>query len=66
MPEMNGFELTEAIRKIEKYKDTPILFLTANSSRDRIQKAIKLGISDFIVKPCYNETLLSKVKKYMK
>ena len=65
MPQMNGFELTEKIRQMENHKDTPILFLTANSSRERIQKAIKLGISDFIVKPAYNETLLSKVKTYL-
>ncbi|MCL2049577.1 MAG: response regulator [Defluviitaleaceae bacterium] len=66
MPEMNGFELTEKIRKMENHKDTPILFLTANSSRERIQRAIQLGISDFIVKPAYSETLLSKVKTYLK
>jgi len=65
MPEMDGFELAQRIRGQAKHKDTPIVYLTANSSRERIMKAIKLGISDFIVKPAYNETLLSKVKKYL-
>jgi CheY-like chemotaxis protein len=66
MPEMDGFELARRIRGLEKHKNTPIIFLTANSSRERIQRAISLNISDFIVKPAYNETLLSKVKKYLK
>jgi CheY-like chemotaxis protein len=65
MPEMNGFELAQSIRNTRNYKDTPIIFLTGNSSRERIQRAISLGISDFIVKPAYNETLLAKVKKYI-
>jgi PleD family two-component response regulator len=65
MPEMDGFELARRIRMDKKYKDTPIMFLTGNSSRDRIVKAIKLGISDFIVKPAYNETLLVKVRRYL-
>jgi CheY-like chemotaxis protein len=65
MPEMDGFELAQKIRSMPKHKDTPIIYLTANSSRERIQRAIKFGISDFIVKPAYNETLLSKVKKYL-
>jgi CheY-like chemotaxis protein len=65
MPEMDGFQLAQNIRGMAKHKDTPIIYLTANSSRERIQKAIKFGISDFIVKPAYNETLLSKVRKYL-
>jgi len=65
MPEMDGFELARRIRSERKHSDTPIIFLTGNSSRDRIVKAIRLGISDFIVKPAYNETLLTKVKKYL-
>jgi PleD family two-component response regulator len=65
MPEMDGFELASRIRNNKQYKETPIIFLTGNSSRDRILKAIKLGISDFIVKPAYNEALLTKVRKYL-
>ena len=65
MPGMNGFELTEKIRAEERYEQTPIMFLTATSSRERILKSMQLGIKDFIVKPAYNETLLAKVGKYL-
>jgi PleD family two-component response regulator len=66
MPDMDGFQLAQQIRNNKKYKETPIIYLTGNSSRERIQKAVRIGISDFIVKPAYNETLLTKVKKHLK
>jgi two-component system sensor histidine kinase/response regulator len=65
MPEMDGFELARKIRANSKYKQTPIIFLTGNSSRDRIIKAIDIGADDFLVKPTYNETLLIKARKYL-
>jgi PleD family two-component response regulator len=65
MPEMDGFELMRQIRNERKYKDTPIVFLTGNSSRERIVRAINMGVCDFIVKPAYNETLLIKTQKYI-
>jgi CheY-like chemotaxis protein len=65
MPEMDGFELARLIRANKKYADTPVIFLTGNSSRDRILRAIRLGVDDFVVKPAYNETLLAKARKYL-
>jgi PleD family two-component response regulator len=65
MPEMNGFELARQIRADSKYKDTPLIFLTGNSARDNILRAIKVGASDFVVKPAYNVTLLAKARRYM-
>ena len=64
MPSMDGFELTERIRAIESYASTPIMFFTTHSSRESIKKSMELGISDFIVKPSYPETLLVKSAKY--
>jgi len=65
MPGMDGFELARRIRADRKYADTPILFLTAHSSRDHIARAINLGSNDFIVKPATNITLLAKARRYM-
>ncbi|MCL2699577.1 MAG: response regulator [Defluviitaleaceae bacterium] len=65
MPEMDGFELARIIRGNRKYEKTPIVFLTANSTRDRIMRAIRLGADDFVVKPAYNEALLTKARKYL-
>jgi PleD family two-component response regulator len=65
MPVMDGFELTGRIRADVRYKETPILFLTGNSSRENIEKALRLGSNDFIIKPAYDVTLLAKARKYL-
>jgi CheY-like chemotaxis protein len=65
MPGMNGYELAETLRKSDDYAKTPIIFLTGNSSRDRIMKAIEVGGNDFIVKPANYETLLAKASKFL-
>jgi CheY-like chemotaxis protein len=65
MPGMDGFELTERIRATEGYKDTPIIYLTATSCRERVMRAMRLGVRDFAVKPACNEALLAKADKFL-
>ena len=65
MPDMNGYELAEIIRKKDEFAYTPIIFLTGNSTREHISKAIKVGGNDFIVKPTSHETLLLKVGRFL-
>jgi CheY-like chemotaxis protein len=65
MPEMDGYELAAKIRSNASYKDTPIIFLTGNSSREHVMRAIQVGANDFIVKPTSHEALLSKAGKYL-
>ena len=64
MPEMNGYELT---RKI-KMRDirTPIVFITANSEQEDIDKAMKAGASGILIKPFRTNQLLDKIKEYIK
>jgi len=63
MPKMNGYELAEKIR--ESGHEAPIIFLTGNSAKEYVIKAIKAGASDFIVKPIYKENLTEKINKYL-
>ncbi|MCL2662367.1 MAG: response regulator [Oscillospiraceae bacterium] len=65
MPEMDGFELAEKIRYMIRYKQTPLIFLTGNSSREHIAKAMAIGCNDFIVKPSNHDYLLTKVGKFL-
>jgi len=54
MPEMDGFEATKNIRKIEKergVKHTPIVGLTANIFEADKEKCFKSGMDDFMTKP---------------
>ena len=63
MPQMNGYELAVRIR--ERGQKAPIVFMTGNSKKERVIKAIEIGAVDFIVKPINKEDVLSKIKKYI-
>jgi DNA-binding response OmpR family regulator len=51
LPGMNGFELCTKVRTIEKYKTTPIVFLTGMATFQNKAKASLSGGNDFIGKP---------------
>jgi two-component system alkaline phosphatase synthesis response regulator PhoP len=64
LPEMNGFDVCEEIRK--ENKEVPVLFLTAKGSgEDRIQ-GLKLGADDYLTKPFNLEELLLRVQILLK
>lgn len=64
LPEMNGFDVCEEIRK--ENKNVPILFLTAKGSgEDRVQ-GLKLGADDYLTKPFNLEELLLRVQILLK
>ena len=61
MPEMDGIETVSRIRKMKFIKDIPVIFFTALSSKEIIERCISVGIADYIVKPYKPEVLLEKV-----
>ncbi|MFC0470611.1 response regulator [Halalkalibacter kiskunsagensis] len=65
MPEMNGYETMQAIRKEEKWADLPILALTAKAMKSDKEKCINAGASDYISKPVNMEQLLSLIKVWL-
>lgn len=65
MPNMNGLELTEAVRTDAKFKDLPILMVTTRNMKEDIVNAIKLGVNGYIVKPFDAKTLNAKINEVM-
>ncbi|WP_099187323.1 response regulator [Tepidibacter mesophilus] len=64
MPDKNGFELLEQIKK--ENINIPIIFLTAkNIARDRI-RALKEGAEDYITKPFQTEELIVRIENIFK
>lgn len=61
MPIMDGFTLAQNIRERQKYRNTPILFLTSNSTRDIVVKACWYKASTFIVKPANKDIIISRL-----
>jgi PAS domain S-box-containing protein len=61
MPEMDGVEATDRIRR-ELGLEMPIIALTANAFKHDIQRYLNIGMNDFITKPYEEEVFLKKVK----
>lgn len=66
MPEMDGFEVCKILKSDEKTKDIPIIFITAKSDEDSIEKAYDLGAIDYVTKPFLPKELLSRIKKELR
>lgn len=63
MPNMNGFELLEAIRGDESIRHLPVLMVTAEARKEDIVRAAQSGASGYIVKPFTKATLEEKLAK---
>ncbi len=51
MPGMNGFEVTESIKKDSTFSNPVIMMLSSTGRKEEIQKRKELGITDYLVKP---------------
>lgn len=66
LPDVNGYELVQQLSKTEKYKDIPIIFQTAKSSSDDLEKGFESGAIDYIRKPVDKKELKARVKSVLK
>lgn len=64
MPEMNGYEATEILKK--KFPTLPIVAQTAFAMSDDREKALDSGCDDYLAKPIKSKDLLSVVEKFIK
>lgn len=64
MPKIDGFELAEAIRKINT--EVPIIFLSAKTLKEDRLKGLRLGADDYLVKPFSIEELMLKIEIFLK
>ncbi len=66
MPEMDGFELTQALRAQPETRHTPILVLTALRDIEHKTQAIEAGADDFLTKPFSTVELLTRVRSLLR
>lgn len=66
MPKMDGIETCKVIQSDPKYKDIPILFLSAKNEIETVVNAFEAGGKDYVTKPFREEEILSRVKTHLK
>lgn len=64
MPEMDGYEATRTIRKIESYKNLPIVALTAKAMVGDREICLQAGMNDYITKPINNFQLVKVLNSF--
>jgi class 3 adenylate cyclase len=65
MPRMNGIDFCRAMRAMDRYKATPIIFLTGHNDDTVLEEAFTSGGNDFVNKPCTVTVLRARLKSHL-
>ena len=65
MPEMDGYETMQQIRKQPQFHNLPIIALTAKAMRGDRQKCIEAGANDYLSKPIDVDKLMSLLRVWL-
>lgn len=66
MPNMNGYELLTAIKANKQLMHIPVLMLTTEGEKANINKAIKAGAANYMLKPFNAPDLIKKVMQCLR
>jgi CheY-like chemotaxis protein len=62
MPELDGYDTIRIMRKVDAYKNLPIIAITAKAMKGDREKCMEAGASDYLAKPVNTEQLLSLLR----
>ena len=65
MPEMNGYEVTKAVRADPAWRHVPVIMITATGGADLV-RSLEAGADDFVSKPFDKNELLARVKSLIR
>ena len=66
MPVMDGYEATRRLRKDPRYRELPIIAITANAMHSDRERCLDAGMNAFVTKPLKISQLFSTMSKWMK
>jgi CheY-like chemotaxis protein len=65
MPEMDGIDTMRAIRQISRFKNLPIIAVTAKAMKGDREKCIEAGAWDYLSKPVDSEQMLTVLRAWL-
>ncbi|UTO20181.1 Hpt domain-containing protein [Acinetobacter sp. Z1] len=65
MPRMDGFEVTNLVRHHELHRDLPIIMITSRTGEKHRERALSLGVNQYMGKPFQEEALLENVESLL-
>ncbi|WP_151446595.1 HAMP domain-containing protein [Lacisediminimonas profundi] len=65
MPEMDGYETMQRIRRVPEFEELPIIALTAKAMTGDREKCIEAGASDYVSKPVDTDQLLAMIRVWL-
>ncbi len=65
MPKINGYKISRLLKYDAKYKNIPILMITARSQEEGKNIGEETGVDEYITKPFQVDYVLQKVKSYL-
>jgi two-component system chemotaxis response regulator CheY len=66
MPDINGLELINFVKKSPRYRDTPLFIITTEGRVQDRERGLALGAAEYLVKPFEPESLEGLLKRYLK
>lgn len=66
MPDVDGFEILEALKKDEDTRDIPVIVLTVRHLPEDMEKARRLGAEYYLTKPFDPQVLVDTVREALK
>ena len=65
MPKINGYKISRLLTYDNKYKDIPIIMVTARSQLEDKAIGEETGVNEYITKPFELDTIVKKVEEYL-
>lgn len=65
MPKINGYKISRLLKYDTKYKDIPIIMVTARSQEEDKLIGQETGVNEYITKPFELDDIIKKVKEYL-
>ncbi len=62
MPEMNGLEFVQSVRRDQRFQDLPLMMVTTEIEMEQMTAALEAGANEYLMKPFGKEAIADKLQ----